>query len=55
MVGEIQLCLKILNAEYPDDGRLWDVDFLGYSRKINVVLEDVHTGEEKVIEVCIEG
>ncbi len=43
---------KILNAEYPDNGRLWDDDFIGYSRKIDVVLEDIYTGEEKIIE-CV--
>lgn len=47
---EIAVGPKILNPEYPDDGRIWDDDFNEFSRKVNVVLEDINTGEEKVIE-----
>ena len=47
---EIAVGPKILNPEYPDNGRVWGVDFNDFSKKINVVLEDKNTGEEINIE-----
>ncbi len=48
---------KILDPEYPDDGRIWKEDFEkdseGYYGRITLILEHKSTGKEKVIECVV--
>lgn len=44
---------RILNPEYPDDGKVWGDDFNGFSHNVNIVLESKITGEEKVVECYV--
>ena len=44
---------KVLDPDYPDDGKIWRDDFGEYP-VLRVVLRHNETGEEKVIECVIE-
>ena len=44
---------KIIDPEYPDDGKIQDDDFDGYSKNVKLILEHKVTGEEKIIECTV--
>ena len=49
---KIAVAPKIIDYNYPDNGKIWGNDFTNFSNKINLVLEEKNTGERKIIE-CI--
>lgn len=44
---------KIIDSNYPDNGKIWTSDFEGFSDKIDVVLQHITTGELKTINCRI--
>lgn len=50
---KIAVAPKILIPDYPDDGQLWEDDFEGVSKNIDVVLENKETGEIITIKCVV--
>ena len=44
---------KIINPNYPNNGKIWTDDFKEFPQALKVVLEHEETGEEKVIECVV--